>query len=242
MREFIEKYRSWNLNPIPLRSQEKLPKLKGWQTEDQSGKFAPGDNIGCVLGNMVDIDCDWPVVSRYVQYFVPTGCVFGRASNPAAHFLVHAPGVMPFKYTLPKSLHGRMKLPDEHATCIVELRSGRSYTMFPGSTHPSGEAIEFTTLRNVLHDQAPATHDGAMLRQRVGIAAMMVIPEATWPSEGSRHDAAGAVAGVLRKYADLTEVECQTVMTPHIQDGKEHKDRQRFIRDTYTIDVSRISG
>lgn len=242
MREFIEKYQSWNLNPIPLKPRQKLPKLKGWQTEDQTAKFTAGDNIGCVLGDVVDIDCDWPAVSRYVHYFVPTDCVFGREANPAAHFLVHAPGVKPFKYVVPKSLHGRMTLPDEHATCIVELRSGQSYTMFPGSVHPSGEVIEFTTFQDVLQDQAPSNHDGALLRQRIGVAAMMVILEATWPGDGARHDAAGAVAGVLRKYAALTEVECQTVMAPHIQDGKEHKDRQRFVSDTYRKDVAQISG
>ncbi len=242
MREFIEKYQSWNLNPIPLKPREKLPKLKGWQTEDQTDKFAEGDNIGCVLGDVVDIDCDWRAVSRSVWYLVPTYCVFGRKSNPAAHFLVCAPGTKSFKYICPKSLHERIKLPDEHATCIVELRSGIAQTMFPGSIHPSGEPIQFTAVAGVPQDQAPADHDGALLRQRVGIAAMMVILEATWPGEGARQDAAGAVAGVLRKYAGLSHDECQTVMAPHIQDGKECKSRERFISDTYRSEVSGISG
>jgi hypothetical protein len=241
MRVFIEKYQAWKLKPIPLKPREKLPKLKGWQTEDQVDKFTDGDNIGCVLGQCVDVDCDWPDVSRYVQFLASTEAIFGRASNPVSHLIYSAPGTKSFKFTCPKSLQQRITLPDQHATCIVELRSGAAYTMFPGSIHPCGEAIEFTEHSGHTFDSHPTPYDAVELRQRVGIAAMMVLLEKTWPGEGARHDAAGAVAGVLRKYGDLTHEECQTVMAPHIQDG-EHKERERYITDTYNRPIERISG
>lgn len=242
MRDLIEKYKSWNLRPIPLKPTEKLPKLKHWQTEDQSEKFEPTDNIGCVLGHYVDIDCDWKEVSGYVGFLVRAKTVFGRASNPASHHILHAPGTKPFKFLCPKSLQARIALPDAHAACIVELRSGLSFTMFPSSVHPSGEKVAFLTSPKGTFDQPPMTVDPFELAIRVGLAAMMVLLEKTWPSTGSRHDAAGAVAGVLRKHAGLGLDACKAIMIPSISDGKERKDRERYIEDTYANPMEKISG
>ena len=242
MRNLIEKYQALGLKPIPLRPRDKLPKLKGGRQRIRRTSSTVDDNIGCVLGDMVDIDCDWPRVGAYVGYLVRRDMVFGRVSNPIAHFIVKAPGTKSVKFICPKSLHGRITLPDAHATCIVELRSGNCYTMFPGSVHPSGEPIEFTEHNGEVYDREPSTYEPGELRALVGIAAMMVILEATWPGEGARQDAAGAVAGVLRKYAQVSEEACLAIMRPNIQDGPERKQRERFITDTYKSDISKISG
>lgn|GEM_PF-7026844 len=47
---------------------------------------------------------------------------------------------------------------------------------------------------------------------------------------------------MLRKYGDLSHTECQIVMSPHIQDGRELKDRQRYVDDTYRHPIETISG
>jgi hypothetical protein len=59
-----------------------------------------------------------------------TNCIFGRASKPKSHWV----------YRLPE--------PGTHEKfgtegIIVKVRGNRICTVFPGSVHDSGEAIEF---------------------------------------------------------------------------------------------------
>jgi P4 family phage/plasmid primase-like protien len=144
---------------------------------------------------LTDVDLDCPEALAIAPYLLPnTGSIFGRASNPASHWL--------YKTTLGETSEKaaiRYQDPaageDEKGT-LVELRIGGksgAQTVFPGSTHPSGEAIAWHK------DGAPTEIDGAKLRRIVAAIAAASLLARHWPGEGKRHDAALALGRVLAR-------------------------------------------
>jgi len=147
--------RGWSI--IPIAHKSKNPNRPGWQNET----FTPDDfppepyNVGIHLGVrsgwLVDIDLDHAhAVALAPEILPPTPAVFGRPSKPQSHFLYYATSPIdskPYK--------------SNDAGTIIEIRaSGQS--VFPDSTHPSGESITW--------DQwpaEPATIDPADLRDAV---------------------------------------------------------------------------
>jgi hypothetical protein len=132
--------RGWSPVPIPFR--EKGPRIQGWQslrlTRDQlAAYFRQRCNVGVILGapsgGLVDIDLDHPTARELAgQYLPPTGAIFGRASNSSSHWLYIVRGSAPTK-----------RFESADGTPIVEFRADGGQTVFPGSTHPSGERIEW---------------------------------------------------------------------------------------------------
>lgn len=132
--------------PIPIPYKEKGPTTEGWtqlritkETAPQYFNGAP-QNIGIILGKvsrgLVDVDIDCPEALVLAPYFLPeTSGRFGRASKRASHWL--------YISDVPKHLKFEDPNLDGPGKTIVELRSGGVQTVFPGSTHPSGEFIEF---------------------------------------------------------------------------------------------------
>jgi Bifunctional DNA primase/polymerase, N-terminal len=134
--------RGWSPIQIPLG--EKRPRLTGWQRlrlneADALQHFNGVGNIGIILGEasggLVDVDQDCPEAIDLSPKFVPaTGAIFGRASKPRSHRLYRVEGAAP-TIQLKDPLTGKM---------LVELRGdGGFQTIFPGSTHGSGELIEW---------------------------------------------------------------------------------------------------
>jgi len=76
---------------------------------------------------------------------------------------------------------------------LVELRSTGGQTVFPGSTHPTGEAVMWES------QGPPAAVAPAVLRQAVAELAVACLLTRMWPAKGRRHDAALAAAGLLAR-------------------------------------------
>lgn len=74
---------------------------------------------------------------------------------------------------------------------LVEVRSDDCQTVFPPSTHPSGETYEFHS------DGDPATIAGDKLLRAVTELAGLALLAKHWPSRGSRQQAAIALASAL---------------------------------------------
>jgi hypothetical protein len=174
-----------------LSTGDRAPYLKGWQLNRLSEaeirkRFADQPrNIGIVLGDLsgglVDDDLDCPEAVCLAPYLLPhTNCVFGRASNPASHYVyrVSNPGKR-MAFTAGAG----------HGT-IAEYRANGSMTVFPGSVHPSGEPIEFVT------DGEPGEVDSDSLRQAVAKVTASSLIVRRW-IDGQRHDTALALGGVL---------------------------------------------
>lgn len=186
--------RSWGVLPIPRG--QKRPILPAWQSLRLAEEEIPAHfgreptNLGVLLGSisdgLVDVDLDCAEARRLATTFLPrTGSVFGRPGSARSHWLYYAgPLVKTTKYQDPVKGDGG------HAM-IVEIRSTGAQTIFPPSTHPSGEQIAWD------QDGEPERLDGAILRARVGCLAAAALLGRHWPATGSRQDAALALAGGL---------------------------------------------
>jgi hypothetical protein len=185
----------------------KKPLKDGWQdrivASNDVGRYfgARRMNVGVQLGprsgGLTDADLDCAEAIRLAPHFLPpTEAVFGRKSKRRSHWL----------YVVDDALDkATIKYVDPDGKTVVELRLGGSgkgaHTVFPGSTHQSGEPIEWD------EDGEPARSSfdalaRATVKIFVGTMAMR-----TWPSEGNRHTAAQAIGGFLARACwDVDEI------------------------------------
>ena len=200
--------RGWK--PVPIPFKEKGPKLKDWPTltTDASNVAqyfnGPEQNIGVQLGpksnGLTDVDLDCPEAIAAAGYFLPrTGAVFGRASARFSHALFYTGdfaddiGKMELSYKDPA-----IDPASEARGTLVELRIGGggkgAQTVFPGSTHATGEAIQWEGSAGEL-----ATVDGVALRTAVETIAAVALVGRYWPAKGGRHDAGLVLGGFLAR-------------------------------------------
>jgi hypothetical protein len=210
--------RGWSSIPIPARS--KNPNRTGWQREHWSEEDLPKQfhgtgNIGVLLGEpsagLVDVDLDSVEAIALASGFLPdTEAVFGRSGKRHSHQLYvvdPAPSTTRFR--------------DIDGSTLCELRSTGGQTVFPPSTHPSGESIEWEP------DGTPARVTPDELKSCVARLAAAALLARQWPSQGSRHDAAMALAGGLagagwdREYAaELIEAIARAAGDDEIEDRR----------------------
>lgn len=196
-RSFLQ--RDWM--PLPVAHQSKNPNRAGWQrfsiTKDELPQFfnAQPQNIGVLLGKpsggLTDIDLDFAESIALASYFLPlTHAVFGRHSKPRSHYL----------YSVTDDEAKTIKFEDTTGKMLLELRYTGCQTIFPGSTHPSGEKIEWYT------DGEPLRLTYAQLLRAVRQLAAACLIVRHYPAQGSRNDLALALAGGLLR-AGWTEQE-----------------------------------
>jgi hypothetical protein len=136
--------RQWS--PIPVPYCEKAPTIEGWPSLRIGALEAPRyfdgqrQNIGILVGvpsnHLVDVDLDCSEALELADRYLPaTQSLFGRASKRGAHRIYQAPGTKTAKFVDPTRPASQGML--------LEARSTGSQTIFPGSTHPSGEPIEW---------------------------------------------------------------------------------------------------
>lgn len=176
--------RGWR--PIPIPFLHKGPQLKGWPklqvTPDNIAKYfdsSPG-NVGVLLGepsgDLVDIDLDCPEAVALAPLFLPETLTFGRASKPRSHWLFRSASAESRVFEVPREIaQGRKK------QVLLEVRSTGAQTMFPGSTHPSGELVGFDSAAE------PASIGVDDLMQRAArLAAAALLVRAGWRQEEAR--------------------------------------------------------
>jgi hypothetical protein len=193
--------RKWAPVPVPYR--KKKPILVDWGnlriTEADAPRYFNGapQNVGVIMGaasdGLADVDLDTAEAVAVAPYLLPsTKAIFGRPGNRASHWLYttdlaqrHDTAVLEYRDPTLKA----------DAKPLVELRIGgggkAAQTVFPGSVHESGEPIDWEERGNpaeVAADELEATV------KQVAAAALLA---RHWPGEGSRHEAAKAVGGML---------------------------------------------
>jgi putative DNA primase/helicase len=152
--------RNWCVLPVPSRS--KIPPITEWEklriTEDELPQHFNGrpQNIGVQLGEpsgwLIDVDVDHELALKLADKYLPfTRLRFGRTGKPNSHWLYIVTGATPTKQHRLRS-----------RKMIVELRSTGAQTVFPGSIHETGEAIDW-----IDPDAEPAEIDPAELAQAV---------------------------------------------------------------------------
>lgn len=140
--EIAQNYLARGWAPVPIAYREKGPKIPGWQnlrlTADDLPNFFNGHpaNIGVLLGQpsggLADIDLDCIEAVNLARDLMPETATFGRRGKHRSHLLYVAPGSVMAKFVDPRDRQ-----------TLVELRSTGGQTVFPGSTHPSGELVEW---------------------------------------------------------------------------------------------------
>ena len=229
-------YRQWlESDSVPFRT--KRPSGIAWQGRVITAETAPvhfnGDpiNIGVVLGptsqGLTDIDLDCAQAIAIAPYVLPpTKARFGRVSKRESHRLyitnLAATGKAVVQFPNPVAeidpTTGKKMQP-----MLLELRiGGGAQTIFPGSTHESGEVVAWEERGD------PAHVDGADLRQRVEKLAAYTLIARYWPGEGQRHAAALALGGFLsRTGLSPAEVRIVAEAVAKAADDPEFQERRR---------------
>src|SRR5205085_4500673 len=194
--EVASSYVARGFSVLPVEHKGKRPAhngrlLTGWQrlrlTESDLPAYFNGQpqNIGVLLGdpsgNLIDIDLDCPEAVLLAPRFLPqTDATFGRDSKRRSHWLYYA-HLATKKYRDP--LYEKQKEnSDGDKGMLVEIRSTGTQTVFPGSTHESGEAITWDS------DGEPALVDDQYLMDRSAKLSAASLLARYWP-KGSRNDA-----------------------------------------------------
>jgi hypothetical protein len=228
VKDFVGQYLDLGLTPIPVKPHSKKPVCADWPNTDRdraADLFAdnPGCNIGIVLGDtsggIVDVDLDDPAAVKIGPLILPkTGFWFGRASKPNSHLICRvadAGRLERFRHPTTKEM-------------LVELRGNGHHTVFPGSTHPSGEAIEFKGEPGTPHQT-----DWEQLRRQCALVAIATVLSKVW-NAGIRHTLSLNVAGLLATSGvsrDDTRrlIEAITIVT----NDEEAEDRLTSVETTY---------
>jgi hypothetical protein len=227
--------RGWS--PIPIPHREKGPLLDAWQDIRVNAETAAAyfngakQNVGIVLGKasggLTDLDLDCPESIAAAPYILPRTAVFGRATKPASHWVYRT------------NLHetkdrAAIKFMGSDKTGLLEVRMGAgglaSQTVFPPSTHVSGEPIEWAGSGA----SEIAEVDGDELIRRARRLAVASELARSYPKIGGRHDAAFVLGSFLARCGfsqpgAATFVEA--VAAASLQPGDKRRDMARTARD-----------
>lgn len=226
VRNAVKDYLDRGWKPIPIPKGEKGPRTHDWQKATYEPKLADFDgesNVGVSLGEasgwLVDVDIDRPEALVAARLVLPrTQSMFGRPGKPSSHWLYVAEGAKTSQFT---GVEGK-------ANMLIELRSTRGQTVFPPSTHPTGEEIAWEAERD------PLKIDAATLYDMVRLTAVATLVGIAWPNAaGQHHNAAGALGGVLARCKVEPDAIGQVLKAVcAIAGDKEVDDRVRFARES----------
>lgn len=149
--------------------------------------------------------------------FLLETCTFGRAAKRRSHWLYVCPEAKTAAY---KDVDGSM---------LVEIRSTGAQTIFPGSVHVSGERVEFDK------DLEARSISAVELEKRVRRLATAALVARHWPAEGSRNDAALALAGTLLRHG-WTDEETEEFIAAVAGVADDEEADQRTACVSYTSD------
>jgi hypothetical protein len=196
IQEWAQRYIDLGLSPIPVDPATKKPRDTGWQTKTyMSLNFNTGDSIGIKLGEgVIDIDLDSPTARAIAHYFLPPTIVFERASSPNAHWI----------YSI-KGRQKRLTWTGADKGMLVELRGWHDdadtpgMTVFPPSTHKSGEAITWVGIPDPLSLPKPFEVELDFIIRCCQLLVVAAIFIESSPGPGSRHDYRLAMCGAMHK-------------------------------------------
>jgi hypothetical protein len=186
-------------------------------------------NVGVILGpsshGLTDVDLDCTEARDIASYILPrTGAIFGRPSSRAAHRLYYT--------DLSVNADKAVLAFNDPATNerLLELRIGGAsgaQTVFPGSTHETGEKITWE------ENGEPASVDNDDLYCLVHDLAAYSLIARYWPKQaGSRHECALMLGGFLaRAGKDPQEIKVAAEAIARAASDKEWRNRRAAAED-----------
>lgn len=205
--ERVTGYRKRDITITPAEHRGKRAFRPGWRKERLTlPELEPhfiGDqpcNIGGVLGelsgDLVDADLDADEILPIADWFLPrTEAEFGRESKRRSHRLYTAQ-LKTAKYRDPVPAHDNGDGDGHDRAMLLEIRSTGQQTVMPGSTHESGEEIDWENGDGESIPVATAV-DPETLIQRAGMLATAALLGRYYPGPGKRHDFDLALSGGL---------------------------------------------
>lgn len=186
--------------PLRLSPLEKYPKgtwkePRNWSPTAIADVFSGNANIGIALGErsggLIDIDFDCSEAAAFGHLLLADLPAFGRSSSPNSHRIAVC--------DLDKN-RLVFQLSDEVAnrspmarSMLLEIRGNGHQTMFPPSTHPSGERVAWSS--------EPATAprvDADELKHKCGLIAFLTTVVAFYPqAAGQRDEICMVLTGIL---------------------------------------------
>jgi hypothetical protein len=207
--------------------------LAGWpelrlEEPDLAEHFRAEANVGLLLGEpsgcLTDVDLDCAEALMLADALLPaTASIFGRAGKPRSHreYIARTSGLGAFCAPIVKYVD-----PGADGTTLLELRSTGCQTMAPGSIHPCGEPVEWVT------DGTPAELTPDELRRACGRLAAASLLVRCYPTRGTRHDYALAVAGALARALDEETAERVLLAIARAAGDEESMTRRGDLRST----------
>lgn len=210
---------------VPLVRGRKHPSDDDWQNTTYGlDAFSDDTNIGgkcgAPSGDRVDVDLDVPEAIIAADIVLPnTGLVHGRRSKPRSHRWFISKGALTRTFK------------DLDATMLLELRAS-GQTVLPPSIWTSKSDPSHTEQLAWDQDGTPLTISPEDLTQAVTHVAIATLLGRHWP-QGSRHLAAGALAGFLARLdVDPLVIGMIVEAAATIGGDDEVKDRVRFAAQT----------
>jgi AAA domain/Bifunctional DNA primase/polymerase, N-terminal len=239
VRDYLD--RGWAVVPVDAR--DKSPNIHGWPELAAQRAFTPHDfegrNVGVVLGpvsgDLVDIDLDSAAALQLAPYFLPETRTFGRRSKRASHWLFKAPGAR----------FDQLKFGPKERRELVEIRAQNAdggcghQSVFPGSTHESGERVEWD------NDDAIAEVDAGDLAWRVARLAVACVVLDGWHVGGGRNVKSLGVTGGLLKMGWRADEVRDLMRAVRECSGLDREDDARAVDNTiknYEKDPNGVTG
>ncbi len=212
VRAEVIRYCQLGLQPIPVPVSAKRPAINRWPqlhvaAEDVREYFQDvNQNVGIVLGDIADLDCDSTEAVSVARFIAPTTTwTYGRASKPDSHYIYSVEeGIVSEQY----------KDPSDH-TMIVELRCLKKdktkglHTILPPSVHPSGEHVVWS--RGSDASKEPTRANASNLQSAVRLIAGIALLAKHFPKAGEgRHKFMLALAGTLAR-AGVEQEDARTI-------------------------------
>ena len=218
----VRRYIGKGYRPVPVERQGKRVLVPNWPnleiTKDEIAEYFenPNQNVGVILGSrsgwLVDIDLDCEESIDLADSFLPkTHSVFGRRGAPASHRLYVARGMPPKKFV--DSSDGSM---------IVEIRSTGQQTVFPPSTHKSGEPIRWVS------NGEPAVVEMDRLISATGRLAAATVLARHWDETPSRDELSATVIAVLRRTFGWDGEDIQDFLIPVLNNAGDEEAESRL--------------
>lgn len=198
---------------VRVNPHDKAP-AKGWRPKDNDKNLSElilrdmragvKDNLGIHLfGPLVDVDVDSDspsLMAALERFLPPCGHVWGRAARPRTHRVYQLrddfdPERQPVLRKLKRIEEVKLELRGGH-------QSNGTYSVVPGSIHPSGEEYLWSDLK-AARSSLSVIEQSALLRA-VRLAGAIAVIAPYW-QEGMRNDLVMALSGFLYRTSKIAE-------------------------------------